>query len=101
MPWNLALVKCWLLDITQSGRERLFGTLKPGVEGRSAMMRRLTAELLAFLAAFLFTVSAGGLVIGAAANVSWPLLFLVGCLIYYVLRPWMRDVLSVPVKAKR
>jgi hypothetical protein len=65
------------------------------------MIRRIIAEFFALLAAFLFTFFAAGLVVGANANIFWPLFFAAACLLYYLFRPWMRDVLGVPAKAKQ
>ena len=65
------------------------------------MIRTISAEFLAFLAAFFFTVFAAGIVVGAVANVSWPVFFVMGCVVYYFLRPWTRQVLNVPTKTKQ
>jgi len=64
-------------------------------------MRRIIAELLAFLISLLLAIFAAGIVAGAAANVFWPLFIAGGCLMYYLLRPWMRQVLNVHARANR
>jgi hypothetical protein len=64
------------------------------------MIRTISAEVLAFLAALLFTVFAAGIVVGAGANVFWPVFLVIGSVVCYVLRPWMRQVLNVPTKTR-
>jgi len=64
-------------------------------------MRRIIAELSAFLISFLLAIFGAAIVVGAAANVFWPLFIAGGCLVYYLLRPWMREVLNVQAGANR
>jgi hypothetical protein len=58
-------------------------------------MRRIIAELLALLAAFSLAVFSAGMIVAAVGNIFWALFVAAGGLMYYLLRPWARQVLNV------
>jgi hypothetical protein len=64
-------------------------------------MRRVISEVLAFLAALFFVLFAAGLVGATGLNFAWPLFLAAAGLLFYLFRPWMRDVLGVRRSARQ
>ncbi len=67
------------------------------------VIKRIIAEILAFVCAFLITVFPAGILAGTTANVFWPVFIIIGGISYIFIRPWMYDVLEakpVPIHRK-
>ena len=59
------------------------------------MVRRVIAEFLSVGCALLVTLLGAGILVGATANVFWPIFVLGACVLYWLFRPWMTDILEV------
>lgn len=64
-------------------------------------IKRIIAEVLALLCAFLTMILPAGILAGAAANVFWPVFIVLGIISYVFARAWMYDVLEVKAEKLR
>jgi len=62
---------------------------------RVAMTRRIFVEVLSPVLAVAFIFTIGFLLVGAAANAFWPLLFVIGFVFYIIIRGWLLDTFGL------
>jgi hypothetical protein len=99
-PCPCVTEQCMIVDSGTAGRYIRTDDVCASWAG-GFVMRRAISEAFAFLAALFFASFAAGLVGATGLNFAWPLFLAAAGLLFYLFRPWMRDVLRVPGKARR